>query len=92
MARYTWRTDGEGFPIPSGQPYRLKCCDCGLVHEIVLVSEDGKAIGVAAMRHNRATAAARRVLRDPSTSKSAKVACGVTLTQYRKIQKEGGEA
>ena len=39
--------------------YLLKCCDCGLVHDIAFVAQ-GKKIGVAARRNNRATAARRR--------------------------------
>lgn len=58
--KYVQRKDGEGFEVPSGEVYRLACCDCGLVHDIVLVSEDGKSIGFAARRNNRATAQRRR--------------------------------
>ena len=60
MTRYRYRKDKEGFAIPSGVLYRLACCDCGLVHDIVLVSDDGKDIGFAACRNERATAARRR--------------------------------
>lgn len=58
-ARYTQRYDGEGFTVPSGVIYRLACCDCGLVHDMVLVSEDGKPIGMAVRRNNRSTALRR---------------------------------
>lgn len=58
--RYKQRTNGEGWAVPSGTVYRLACCDCGLVHDFVFVSEDGKDIGIAARRHNRATAQRRR--------------------------------
>lgn len=60
MTRYKQRVDGEGFTVPSNEIYRLACCDCGLVHDFVFVSEDGKPIGVAAKRNNRATAQRRR--------------------------------
>ena len=60
MTRYRYRKDKEGFAIPSGVLYRLACCDCGLVHDIVLVSDDGNDIGFAACRNERATAARRR--------------------------------
>jgi len=59
-ARYIQRFDGEGFTIPSGKIYRIACCDCGLVHDIVLVSEDRKDIGFAG-RRNRSTAQKRRI-------------------------------
>lgn len=62
MARYKSRKDGEGFAVPSGDVYRLSCCDCGLVHDMVFVSDDGKPIGIAARRNNRATAQRRRTI------------------------------
>ena len=60
MTRYTKRTDGEGFTVPCGEVYRIACCDCGLVHDFVFVSEDGRPIGVAARRNGRATGQRRR--------------------------------
>lgn len=62
-AKYTQRTDNEGFEVPVGEVYRMACCDCGLVHDFVFVSADGKPIGVAARRNNRATAQRRKKLR-----------------------------
>jgi hypothetical protein len=58
-ARYTQRVDNEGFEVPSGQIYRLACCDCGLTHDFVFVSENNTPIGIAARRNNRATAQRR---------------------------------
>lgn len=60
MTKYKQRKDGEGFAVPSGEIYRIACCDCGLVHDFVFVSEDGKPIGVAARRNARATAQRRK--------------------------------
>jgi hypothetical protein len=60
MARYVQRSDGEGFSVPSGKVYRIACCDCGLVHDFVFISNDRKPIGIAAKRNNRATAQRRR--------------------------------
>jgi hypothetical protein len=60
MTRYKFRKDGEGFVVPSETIYKIACCDCGLVHDFVFVSEDGKPIGIAAKRNNRATAQRRR--------------------------------
>jgi hypothetical protein len=60
VSRYTKRQDGEGFTVPSGKRYPIACCDCGLVHDFVFVSHDGKPIGIAAKRNNRATAQRRR--------------------------------
>lgn len=59
-AKFTKRKDYEGFEVPSGEIYRIACCDCGLVHDFVFVSEDGKPIGIAAKRNNRSTAQIRR--------------------------------
>jgi len=41
-----------------GQVFKLACCDCGLVHQVVI--EEGK-VGIAAKRDNRATGQRRRV-------------------------------
>ena len=57
--RYVQRRDGEGFEVPVGEIYRLACCDCGLVHDVVFVVEGGN-LGMAARRNNRATAQKRR--------------------------------
>lgn len=58
--KYIQRTDGEGWSQPSGEIWRMACCDCGLVHDMILVSEDGGEIGIAAKRNKRATAQRRR--------------------------------
>lgn len=72
--KYKQRKDGEGFAVPSSTIYRIACCDCGLVHDFVFVSEDGKPIGVAAKRNNRATAQRRKSARQ-QTKPNAKL-CG----------------
>ena len=61
--RYKQREDCEGFAVPSAQIHRIACCDCGLVHDFVFISEDGNPIGIAAKRNNRATAQRRRKLK-----------------------------
>ena len=60
MAKYIQRYDEEGFTVPCNEIYRIACCDCGLVHDFVFVSEDGKRIGIATRRNNRATGQRRR--------------------------------
>lgn len=57
--RYRQREDGEGFVVPVERVFRLACCDCGLVHDVVFALE-GKTLAMAAKRNNRATAAKRR--------------------------------
>lgn len=59
MKRFTQLVDGEGVDIPLGEVWKLRCCDCGLVHDIVIVMEDGE-LGMALRRNKRATAQMRR--------------------------------
>ena len=63
MTKYKKREDCEGFEVPSSTTYKISCCDCGLVHDFVFVSHDGKPVGIAARRNNRATAQKRRYLK-----------------------------
>lgn len=64
MSCYTQRKDGEAFTIPNRTVYKLACCDCGLVHQIVIAAPGpkGKPIGFAAKRDNRATSQRRKSL------------------------------
>lgn len=56
--RYIQRKDGEGWSVEAGKVFRVACC--GLVHDMVLVKDRGKDIGIAARRNKRATAQRRR--------------------------------
>jgi hypothetical protein len=63
MSRYKSLRDGEGTEVLNRVPFRLACCDCGLVHDVVVVAAGKrvrKEIGFAVKRNNRATAARRR--------------------------------
>lgn len=51
--------DNEGVTLESEKPFAFKCCDCGLVHRMVIVSEDGRPVGFAVQRDQKATAEAR---------------------------------
>jgi len=92
--KYKQRLDGDGFEVPSGTIHRIACCDCGLVHDFVFVSNDGDPVGVAAKRNNRATAQRRRnkilsdavseVLHGKGRSKKEKVEAGSALSQSLK--------
>jgi uncharacterized Zn finger protein len=62
-SRYFQIIDGEGFTLPSGEKVRFACCDCGLVHDMVVVTHDRKPVGVAMRRNNRSTAQRRRHLK-----------------------------
>lgn len=60
--RYTQHKDGDVVnPVIRG--YKMRCCDCGLVHKInFFVVKKGRGLGVKfqVWRDNRATSAIRR--------------------------------
>jgi hypothetical protein len=61
MTKYIQREDGEGFVVPLDETYRLACCDCGLVHDVVWsYDKKTKELGMAVKRNNRATAQRRK--------------------------------
>ena len=67
MTRYIQRTDGEGFVVPLRELYRLACCDCGLVHDVVWAYDrKTNELAMAVQRNNRATAQRRRKLKKAS--------------------------
>ena len=52
--------DGIGTTVPNKERFTFRCCDCGLVHDMVLVANGGgKEIGIAVRRNKRATAQVR---------------------------------
>lgn len=64
--KYIQRKCGEGWTEQSGRIFRIACCDCGLVHDMVVVRGQGKEFGIAAKRNNRATSQRRKRLANPS--------------------------
>jgi hypothetical protein len=54
--------DGEGMDLENGELFKFACCDCGLVHDMVIVSTSKKSVGFALLRNKRATAQKRRHL------------------------------
>lgn len=63
--RYEQLYDEQGIELESGKPIRFACCDCGLVHDMVIVSADSKPVGFAVRTNRRSTAGRRRfVLRN----------------------------
>lgn len=42
--------DCDGITLESAKPFEFICCDCGLKHHMVIVSEDGKPVGFAVKR------------------------------------------
>lgn len=61
--KYDQVQDGDTV-IPVMRNYRMKCCDCCLIH-VVNFKIVGKSIQFTARRDNRATAAARRKVKKP---------------------------
>ena len=62
MVKYRQLQDGE-LERPVMRGYRMRCCDCGLVHVVdFFVVHEGKRhhVEFRAHRDSRATAAARR--------------------------------
>src|SRR3546814_16709222 len=53
---YQTLKDFEGIELESGKPFRSACCDCGLVHDVVIVSAAENPVGFAVKRNNPATA------------------------------------
>lgn len=47
---YLQMVDGEGVTISSNEVFRFKCCDCGLVHEMVVATEEKQELGFAIRR------------------------------------------
>lgn len=63
--KYIKRKDGDGWSVKNRIPFRISCCDCGLVHNLVLHVRGrrrGFVIGIAAERNERATAAKRKTI------------------------------
>jgi hypothetical protein len=42
--------DCEGITLESTKPFSFTCCDCGLTHHMIIVSEDGRPVGFAVKR------------------------------------------
>ena len=56
MTKYVQRHDEEGFVVPLYELYRLACCDCGLVHDVVWsYDKKTKELGMAVRRNNKPT-------------------------------------
>lgn len=60
--QYETLNDCEGVELESGKPFRFACCDCGLVHDVVIVSEDNSPVGFAVKRNDEATTARRKTV------------------------------
>lgn len=64
----TQRYDGEGWAEKSKVPFQIICCDCGLVHTMVVVAgRKGAPVGIAAKREPKLTTARRKALKKNTT-------------------------
>ncbi len=61
--------DCEGIELESSKPFRFACCDCGLVHDVVIVSEDERPVGFSVKRNHTATEERRKEIQ-PLTARS----------------------
>ena len=63
-AKYTREIETNGWTrdIPVGPTYRIACCECGLVHDLVFRLDEDDQIYMKARRNRRATAQRRRHL------------------------------
>jgi|GEM_PF-4473817 len=60
MDEYGVMESGEGFLIEPGVELKARCCDCGLVHDIVFEFTGSNSVIARVSRNNRATSAGRR--------------------------------
>lgn len=61
MSRFVQRKDNEDWEVYSKVPFKIACCDCGLVHTFALVAgKKGTPISIAAQRDRRSTGQRRR--------------------------------
>jgi hypothetical protein len=87
--RYVQRKNGEGWAVRNRERFRIACCDCGLVHELVIVvsgKRKGTVIGIAAKRHERATAQKRRVRASKKDATSRRGRAGTSGLRLPKTQ------
>lgn len=61
MGRYKILVDEEGIELKSQEKFRFACCDCGLVHDMVIATRKrGEPVGLAVKRNRRATTMRRK--------------------------------
>jgi uncharacterized Zn finger protein len=70
--RYRQEQDGVPFEMPKGAIYRIACCDCGLVHDVI-VRNKRDTVRVTAWRNNRSTGQRRRIVNNSDKKTRAKI-------------------
>lgn len=64
--KYPVMKDGEGIELNPNEIFKFACCDCGLVHDVVIATRGKSPIGFALRRNKRATGQKRRWLKEPA--------------------------
>lgn len=54
-ATFQQMIDGVGVSLRSRRVFQMACCDCGLVHDMVVVPGKGGWFGLAVKRNKKAT-------------------------------------
>lgn len=49
---YDQLVDGEPIVMESNEVFKFKCCDCGLVHNMVIATEEAQEIGFVVERES----------------------------------------
>ena len=73
MAKYIQLNNGDTIRVPKNSYMNFQCCDCGLVHQVILRNHRN-TIDVVMVRDNRRTGQVRRRERERrgSTKRSKK--------------------
>lgn len=68
-SKYKVLIDGEGWTVSNATLFKFACCDCGLIHNVVIVApktRKGVELGFAVQRNKRATSQRRRWMKRPN--------------------------
>lgn len=68
-SKYKVLIDGEGETVSNKSIFKFACCDCGLIHNVVIVAPNtrkGVELGFAVQRNKRATGQRRRWMKRPN--------------------------
>lgn len=60
MTRYVHVKSGGPIYVIKGVTFKMGCCDCGLVHDIIWEDDEDNRLKMTITRNERATAAMRR--------------------------------
>jgi hypothetical protein len=72
LSRVRYVKRGEFVTIAPGEKFGLQCCDCGLVHDVVIRRAPMESIQIAFWRNPRKTSARRRARKSNPTNQENK--------------------